>query len=109
MLSAQLSSIARDQGIQGVMATTDFTRAYAAVFIAATYHAEVTSAEVWGILESHGITSLIRPNAVGAAFRRAAWNGLITETGRFRKSNRVSAHRRNVQVWKSLLYVGVAA
>lgn len=107
MLSASLSEAARDQGLAKLLATADFSRAYVAIATAATQRPEITSDEVWSILEAIAITSFVHPNAVGAAFRSAAYNGLISETGRIRKSSRVSARRRNVQVWKSLLFEGV--
>jgi hypothetical protein len=87
----------------------DFHQAYLAITRAAVHHPEITSDEAWAVLESSDITALYSPNALGAAFHVAAANGLIAETGRFRKSARVSAHRRNVQVWKSLLFAGMAA
>ena len=111
MLSAKLSSIARDNGLAKVMQTNDFTRLYAALTIAAIQCPEITSDQVWSILDEYApiFAKEHSPNALGAAFRSAAINGLITQTSRFRKSSRVSAHRRNVQIWRSLLYTGVAA
>jgi hypothetical protein len=106
MLSAQLSEAARDEGLAKLFATADFSRVYVAIATAAAQQPEITSDEVWTILEAVAVTNFLHPNAVGAAFRRAAGNGLITQTSRFRKSSRVSARRRNVQVWKSLLFVG---
>ena len=109
MLNAQLSAFYRDEGIEKVIATAEFSRCYIAIATAAAQQPEITSDEVWTILEAVAVTNFLHPNAVGAAFRRAAGNGLITQTGRFRKSSRVSTRRRNVQVWKSLLYTGVTA
>lgn len=109
MLSSKLSAFYRDEGIERVVTTAEFSRCYIAIATAAAQQPEITSDEVWTILEAVDITSFLHPNAVGAAFRRAAGNGLITQTSRFRKSSRVSARRRNVQIWRSLLYTGVAA
>ncbi len=106
MLNAQLSMMFRDEGIEKVIATAEFSRCYIAIATAAAQQPEITSDEVWTILEAVDVTSFLHPNAVGAAFRRAAGNGLITQTSRFRKSSRVSARRRNIQLWKSLIYVG---
>ena len=51
MLSAKLSSIARDNGLAKVMQTNDFTRLYAALTIAAIQCPEITSDQVWSILD----------------------------------------------------------
>ena len=63
-----------------------------------------TSDEVHGILAELGITELAHPNALGAAFLQAARAGIIENTGRVQKSGRLGAHRRNIQVWKSLIF-----
>lgn len=110
MLSSQLSAAARDKGLARVMSATDFNCVYIAIATAAAKHSEITSDEVWMVLEESTPLFLKaqNPNAVGAAFRSAASNGIIRATDRFRKSSRVSAHRRIVQVWRSQLFVGVA-
>jgi hypothetical protein len=107
MLSTKQSERARDRGLDKLFATADFWRAYSAVALAASLNHELTSDEAWSLLEAAGITRFLHPNVVGAAFTSAASKGLITQTSRFRKSSRVSAHRRNVQVWRSLLFVEV--
>ena len=109
MLSKRLSCTARDRGLDKLFATADFSRAYSAVALAASLTHELTSDEAWSLLEAAGVNGFLHPNAVGAAFRSARSNGIITETGRFRKSIRVSAHRRHVQVWRSLIHGGGAA
>jgi hypothetical protein len=108
MLSTRQSERARDRGLDKLFTTADFGRAYSAVALAASLNHELTSDEAWSLLEAAGVTGFLHPNVVGAAFRSAATKGIITETNRSRKSSRVSAHRRRVQVWRSLLFMGVA-
>ena len=49
--------------------------------------------------------ALDHPNAMGAAFLAASASGIIKATGRVQKSARLEAHRRNVQVLESLVFV----
>ena len=45
------------------------------------------------------------PRAWGPVMKRAAQKGLIEKTGRVRKSAKVSCHRREKAVWRSLVCV----
>jgi hypothetical protein len=106
MLSAARSTAARDLGMQDLFADAEHNTVLFFISEAARKLKEITSDDAWKGLEASGIQSLDRPNTMGAAFRTAASQGLITATDRIRKSCRVSAHRRNVQVWRSLVFKG---
>ena len=110
MLNAEASSAARDAGAW--LALEAEARKYElerAIIKAAQALPSLTSDEVWGILEEWGITALDHPNALGAAMLAAGRRGIIEASGRVQKSARVSAHRRNVQVWKSNIFRGANA
>lgn len=106
MLSAPAASLARDIGMMRVLPTLECDQVLACIATAAARQEEITSDDAWRLLEGAGIISLAHPNAMGAAFRNAALSGVIHPTGRVRKSARVSGRRRNVQVWRSLVFEG---
>jgi hypothetical protein len=109
MLSASHSVKARDVGMKNLFSAVELDTAILHIFLAARRKQELTSDDVWVGLEAAGIQSLERPNIMGAALRSAASQGLISATDRVRKSCRVSRHRSNVQVWKSLVFQGEVA
>ena len=100
-LSLALAEDARDKGIAKVMQTDEFIAIYAALQAAALHHAEITPDEVWQEL---GDRPVLHRNALGAAFRHAAFENVIRGTGIYRKSNRVEARGRVSQVWASLIF-----
>lgn len=63
-----------------------------------------TSDEVWNILREWGIRQLAHPNAMDAAFLQAARAGIIQPTDQVRRSARITAHRRKVTVWASMIF-----
>lgn len=76
-----------------------------AIATAAKTYREFTSDSIWAYLTPEECKWVGgRPNSLGAAFRAAACAGLIEATGRIEKSGRVAAHRRTLQVWKSLVF-----
>lgn len=79
---------------------------HAAIRKAATFHRVLTSDDVWAVLEAWEIKTLNHPNAMGAAFRRAANRGLIENTGTVWKSVRKGSRKRAIAVWKSAIYAG---
>jgi hypothetical protein len=78
-----------------------------AISKAAQSFRQFTSDDVWGLLEAAGIMSLDHPNAMGAQFLAASRAQVIRATGRVQKSVRTGAHRRNIQVWESLIFVNL--
>ena len=75
-----------------------------AITKAARSFPEFTSDEVWGILRELNVHELDHPNALGGAFLHASRAGIIEASGRVKKSTRFSAHRRNIQIWDSLIF-----
>ncbi len=106
MLSATKSTHARDRGMQTLFPTFECEATKGLIILVAKRQAELTSDDLWREMESAGVGVMFKPNVLGAAFRAAALNGHIQSTGRVEKSCRVSAHRRNVLVWRSLLFKG---
>jgi hypothetical protein len=104
MLSVALAQQAQLEGIAKLVATAEFCKASTAIAIAAREFEEITSDDAWTLLEAAGITTFLHPNAMGAAFKNAAQQGLIVATGRCWPSTRVSGHGRMVQVWKSRVF-----
>ncbi len=64
---------------------------------------EITTDDLWRVLER---PDDLEPRAAGAVMRRAVREGLIERTDRTRKSARVACHRRDLRVWRSLVYGG---
>jgi hypothetical protein len=108
MLNAALAQQAQREGMAKLMVTDEFVLALVTIYFAARKHEEVSSDDVWAWLETHSITTFLRPNAMGAAFKVAVQKGLIQATGRVIPSTRVSSHGRLVQIWKSLVFQGGA-
>jgi hypothetical protein len=106
MLSVARAAEARDKGMQLLFPKFECEAARGLITSIASRQAELTSDDLWREMEAAGIGAMFQPNALGAAFRAAAVNGHIESTGRVVKSARVSAHRRNVLVWRSLIYQG---
>jgi hypothetical protein len=61
----------------------------------------LTTDDVWRAL---GRDPDVEGRAMGAAMRSAAKLGLVQKTERTTKSVRVSCHRRDLRVWRSLLH-----
>ncbi len=105
-MSAADAAIARDAG--AALALNAEALKYEvqwAISRAARSFRQFTSDDVWFILESAGIMALDHPNAMGAQFLAASRAQIIKATGRVQKSVRTGAHRRNIQVWESLIFV----
>lgn len=64
---------------------------------------ELTTDDLWSVLEPPA-----EPRAAGAVMRRAVREQLIERTERTRKSLRVACHRRDLRVWRSLVYRGAS-
>ena len=77
-------------------------RALAAIRVVAASQGEVTTDDVWRVL---GREPEIEGRAMGAAMITAARLGLIARTDRTVKSLRASCHRRDLRVWRSLVFV----
>jgi len=65
---------------------------------------QLTSDDVWAVLEKQGVPSPHEPRVMGALFRTAASYGWIKDTETFRKSARKASHRRHIQIWDSKLF-----
>ena len=64
----------------------------------------LTSDDIWAVLRD----APPEPRAMGAAFRRAAREGVIRKTDHTIKSIRPECHGRDVRVWRSLIQEQVA-
>jgi hypothetical protein len=65
--------------------------------------AEFTSDDVWKALSYYPTVQTHQPSAMGAMFRKASSNKLITATDRFVQSARPISHARPIRVWSSQL------
>jgi hypothetical protein len=63
--------------------------------------ATITSDDVWLELQNYPAITTHQPSAMGAMFRSAARQNLITATDRFISSVRPSSHARPIRVWQS--------
>jgi hypothetical protein len=102
--SAQDGAEARDTAIAAVgEATLEWqARALAAIRVVATSQDEFTTDDVWRVL---GREPEIEGRAMGAAVLTAARLGLLVRTNYTAKSLRVACHRRDLRVWRSLVFV----
>ena len=64
---------------------------------------ELTTDDVWQVLELRGIEATHEPRALGAVMRHAASLGMIERTDTTRRSVRVARHAGDVRVWRCLL------
>lgn len=100
-----LGAVARDLGILRVeTATPDWQeRAVAAIQKLVATMPQLTTDDVWTEL---GREEGLEGRAMGAAMRTAVRKGLIERTERTVKSSRVACHRRDLRVWRSLVFQG---
>jgi hypothetical protein len=75
-------------------------RARVAVERVAVTRFDFTSDEVWDLL---GEDRPDEPRALGSVMKAMARDGLIRQTGQYRKSGRVDCHARPVAVWRIVL------
>jgi hypothetical protein len=61
---------------------------------------DFTTDHVWDVL---GDDKPHEPRALGAVLKNLAREGIIRQTGEYRKSDRVENHRRPVAVWRTVL------
>lgn len=99
--SIRRSAAARDIGIERVRgASAEWQeKALAVIHQTALLLDDLTTDDVWGFLGRGSEEG----RAMGAAMRTAADRGWIERTNETRKSARVSCHRRDLRVWRSLL------
>lgn len=64
---------------------------------------EFTTDDMWEIINQTGIVTS-ENRAMGAIMQSAARAGIITSTGYFLPSKRVSKHKSPTRVWQSLIY-----
>lgn len=106
LFDAALAAEARDRGI-ALLEThqgAQVDRVLGLIGILARGQHEITSDDVHALMVARGVSEPTHPNAWGAAFRKAATQGLIEDTGRAVKSARPEAHSRRIPVWRSLIY-----
>lgn len=72
-----------------------------AVKVLCARRAEFTTDDVWRLMTLVHIDTRDH-RALGAVMRQAVKDGLIRNTGRYRKSTRPECHRRPVAVWMPL-------
>lgn len=94
------AQIARDAAIEQVGANASvwwMDNALAAIRQCARALPEFTTDDVWRVLgQSEGMEN----RAMGAAMRKAAQDGIITPTDRYRNSEQVSCHGRPKRLWR---------
>lgn len=95
------AAFARDVAIERVRAATAEwqEKALAVIHQTALLLDDLTTDDVWQFLGRGSEEG----RAMGAAMRTAAEKGWIERTDETRKSARVSCHRRDLRVWRSLL------
>lgn len=110
LFDAQAAEAARDAGIAllEVHHGAQVEQLVGAIAVVARALPEITADHVHVYLVSKGIPEPTKPNAWGAAFRKAALAELIEDTGRAVKSARPSAHARRIPVWRSRLFAALA-
>lgn len=79
--------------------------ALAAVFLCARWLPELTTDDVWALLDDSDESTHER-RALGGTMRQAARAGWIEATDRTRKSKRPVCHRNPKAVWRSLVFGG---
>lgn len=96
---------ARDAAIAQVERSTGEWQvdALASIRSVAYEREELTTDDVWRAL---GREPEIEGRGMGAAMRQAAKLGLVQRTDRTKKSVRVACHRRDLRVWRSLVWKG---
>lgn len=99
------SAIERDKAIANVERGSGEWQvdALAAIRSLAASKSEFTTDDVWRAL---GRDPSVEGRAMGAAMRSGAKLGLVARTERTAKSHRVACHRRDLRVWRSLIYKG---
>lgn len=97
---------ARDEALARVEAHADpewKATALAVVEHLARTRDEMTTDDVWHVLDARGVTFTHEPRALGAVMKQAASFGWISRTERTRRSERVVRHAGDVRVWRCLL------
>ena len=105
LFDAAAAAEARDKGIGLVEAHhgAQVERILGLIGILALGQSEITCDDVHKLMAERGVTEPAQPNAWGAAFRKAALQGLIEDSGRAVKSARPEAHARRIPVWRSCI------
>ena len=101
LFDRQHAAVLRDIGIDRVRTSTEEWQARALLVIKdlASLLDDFTTDDVWRFLGRGSEEG----RAMGAAMRTAAFRGWVERTDETRKSERVSCHRRDLRVWRSLL------
>lgn len=73
------------------------------IYLIARHRSEFTTDAVWAVCSEEGDFPG-EPRAMGAAMRRAASEGICEGTDRTVRSVRPACHRRDIRVWRSLVF-----
>lgn len=93
-----------EKGMAKSLKSGDAKVALRSILNVAQVFSEFTTDDVRIHMElKHGLENVANTGAVGAAFRRAAFLGLISSTNKMVSSSRKKSHSRKVLVWKSRL------
>jgi hypothetical protein len=74
--------------------------AWNALYVAIRLRHEVTTDEVWEVLDGWGVAAPAEPRAMGPVMRRAVREGLLVPTSTFVPSAMARNHRRPVRVYE---------
>jgi hypothetical protein len=95
----------RDEAIARGSANADADwskHARQAAIAVASRMAELTTDDVWAVLDGWGYRTHDR-RAMGSVMRAVASEGIVTSTSTYRKSSRPESHARPVLVWRSVI------
>ncbi len=67
---------------------------------------ELTSDDIWAILDRYPNIQTHEPRAMGAIFRKGVKHGWIQKTGRYITTTRPIAHCKPIAVWQSIAFEG---
>ena len=106
IFSASLGEQLRDQALARVAESNPSWQesAMAAVRGLAQSRPTLTTDDVWQALGGHDPS--MEGRVMGAVMVSAAHAGIIVKTPMTMKSERAACHRRDLRVWKSLIYGG---
>lgn len=103
MFDVASAEAARDASIDQVeLSTAEWQeQAILAIRAVARIQPTITTDDVWRVL---GRDPDLEGRAMGAAMRTAAGLGYVERTDVTQKSKRVACHRRDLRVWRSLIF-----
>lgn len=94
---------ARDEGLANLssyVTSAWFAEARAQALIVALSKAELTTDDIW----LTGLSEPTEPRAMGPVITSLVKDGILSPTGRFVRTARVSRHAAPIAIWKSEVY-----